>query len=223
MASNPSPSIVFILVAGFTIYKAQALLTGFLTIKDLNKKRLIQKFEETYVFHEKNFLNSELKLNYERLCEESQLKALIGCQYCSKEMANYILSRETITEAIRIYHRIKDDIKIEESVITPQKIMSDKRIKLNYYAGVGFYFSLSSLGLLPFLIMVSMNFFNLKASINSDVFMNAWVNAIFLFIVGFVLLYQGFKPTLVKRFCELKSNNSRKNHEDSSVEEVKVA
>ncbi len=127
--ANPSSSIAITAICGFLIFKVKDLLQIFLDIKDLNKKRLMQKFEETYTFHEKNFLSSELKMNYERLCEEAQIKALIGCPYCSKEIAQYILSRKHITRAIRIYHRIKDEIKIENEMVLPNLVMPNWRIK----------------------------------------------------------------------------------------------
>ena len=127
--ANPSSSIAITAICGFLIFKVKDLLQIFLDIKDLNKKRLMQKFEETYTFHEKKFLSSELKMNYERLCEEAQIKALIGCPYCSKEIAQYILSRKHITRAIRIYHRIKDEIKIENEMVLPNLVMPNWRIK----------------------------------------------------------------------------------------------
>jgi hypothetical protein len=205
---NPSSSIVVFAICGFFIFKVKDLLQIFLDIKDLNKKRLMQKFEETYIFHEKNFLSSELKVNYERLCEEAQIKALIGCPYCSKEMAQYILSRKHITRAIRIYHRIKDNIKIENEMILPNLVMPNWRIKLNKYVGYCFYFFLSFIGLTPMILVVAGVFPNVQVFFNGQYFLAAILIFIVLFIPAFLILNHSLKPEFTKTFCELEAQNA---------------
>lgn len=216
--SNPSSSIVVLAVCGFLIFKVQDLLQIYFDVKDLNKKRLMQKFEETYTFHEKNFLSTNLKVNYERLCEEAQLKALIGCQYCSKEMAQYILSRKDITRAIRIYHRIKDEIKIKNGIVVPNFIMPSWRIKLNTYAGIVFYVLIILLGASPLLLVALANILKIKADFDGQYYLNG-----FLFLSAFVIpaiftLVQSFKPEFAQRFCELESQF--KNELESEIVEI---
>ncbi|MFV5491995.1 hypothetical protein [Acinetobacter sp. ASP199] len=98
--SNPSPAILITIGFIAMIYKSRVLLQFFLDIKDLNKKRLMQKFEENHQLQEKNYLSRAFKDDYSRLCEEQQLQAIVGCQYCSKEMAQYILTRKNISRAL---------------------------------------------------------------------------------------------------------------------------
>lgn len=207
--ANPSSSIVITAICGFLIFKVKDLLQIFLDIKDLNKKRLMQKFEETYTFHEKNFLSSELKMNYERLCEEAQIKALIGCPYCSKEMAQYILSRKHITNAIRIYHRIKDEIEINDGIISPKIMMREWRIKLNKYAGYCFYFFLSFIGLTPMILAVTGVFSKVQVIFNGLYFWGAILIFIVLFIPAFLILNQSLKPELTRIFCELEAQQKK--------------
>lgn len=221
--ANPSSSIVIIAVCGFLIFKIKDLLQIFLDIKDLNKKRLMQKFEETYKFHEKSFLDDEMKANYERLCEEAQLKALIGCPYCSKEMAQYILSRKHITRAIRIFHRIKDEIKIENGKALPNLVMPNWRIKLNGYAGTLFYFIIVLIGSFPFLLIVIGNLLKIKLDVDGQYYINAIICFIALLISAFFILIQSLKPELTKIFCELEPQYKIESENEALDVENKVA
>ena len=219
--ANPSSSIVVFAICGFLIFKVKDLLQIFLDIKDLNKKRLMQKFEETYIFHEKNFLSSELKINYERLCEEAQIKALIGCPYCSKEMAQYILSRKHITRAIRIFHRIKDEVKIENGMVVPNLVMPSWRIKLNVYAGEAFYFVFIFIGAIPMILAVIGIFLKDKNVFDAQYYINALLFFVMLGIPAFFVLIQSLKPEFTKIFCELEAQPTDEVERKSETIEVK--
>lgn len=219
--ANPSSSIVVFAICGFLIFKVKDLLQIFLDIKDLNKKRLMQKFEETYTFHEKNFLSSELKINYERLCEEAQIKALIGCPYCSKEMAQYILSRKHITRAIRIFHRIKDEVKIENGRVVPNLVMPNWRIKLNVYAGTFFYIIIILIGAIPYLLIPVSSMLKIKLGISGQYYIDAILFFIALLIPAFFVLIQSLKPEFTKVFCELEAQPTDEVERKSETIEVK--
>lgn len=218
--ANPSSSIAITAICGFLIFKVKDLLQIFLDIKDLNKKRLMQKFEETYTFHEKNFLSSELKMNYERLCEEAQIKALIGCPYCSKEIAQYILSRKHITRAIRIYHRIKDEIKIENEMVLPNLVMPNWRIKLNSYAGTFFYIIIILIGAIPYFLIPVSSILKIQIGFSGQSYIDAVLFFIALLIPAFFVLIQSLKPEFTKIFCELEAQ--QKNEQEPKSETVKI-
>ncbi|MFW1754758.1 hypothetical protein [Acinetobacter wanghuae] len=167
---NKSSSLIGLIIVVFIILKAQPILDTIITIRDLNKKRLIQRFEEAYRLHDKKMLEGDLKESYQRLCYETQMRAIIGCSHCSKELANYIFTREDISKAIFVYHRVKDYIKVENGEVLPKKQMSKFRIKLNDYAGTVFYFLIASFGLLPiFLYMVRLCCTNLASKAYSAI------------------------------------------------------
>lgn len=216
--ANPLSSIVIAAICGFLIFKVKDLLQIFLDIKDLNKKRLMQKFEETYTFHEKNFLSSELKTNYERLCEEAQIKALIGCPYCSKEMAQYILSRKHITRAIRIYHRIKDDVEFEDGRLVPKFFMQDWRIKLNNYVGTFFYIIIILIGAIPYFLIPVSSILKIQIGFSGQYYIDAVLFFIALLIPAFFVLIQSLKPEFTKIFCELEEQ--QKNEPEPQFETV---
>ena len=204
--ANPSPTIILLVILGFIIYKFKELLHIFLDIKDFNKKRLIQKFEETHNLQDKSFLDDQLKHNYQRLCEESQLHAIIGCQYCSKEMAHYILNRKNISRAIRIYHRIKDNIEFEGDEVKPIVMMKQWRVELNYYIGMLFYFIFCIVGATPFLLPLIAKIMKLEMVVSTSYYSSALIIFLMFFIMGCISLYQGLKPKFCHLFCELEEN-----------------
>ncbi len=189
---NPSPLVICVVVSVLVIYKSRDLLDIFFQLKDINKKRIIQRLEETKTLSEKNYLDSSLNRNYDRLCEEAQIHAIIGCQDCSKEMAQYIMSRKNISGTIRIYHQVKDRIKIKAGEVVPCKIRSEKRIKTYKFLGWLTYWILGCIGTL-FLT------FSIKTNIWNGVFIYAS-----LLIVGLVIVIQSVKIDLAKLFCELE-------------------
>ena len=217
---NPSSGIVVFAICVFLIFKVKDLLQIFLDIKDLNKKRLMQKFEETYTFHEKSFLDDAMKANYERLCEEAQLKALIGCPYCSREIAQYILSRKHITRAIRIYHRIKDDIEFKDGVLINKLNMPNWRIKVNDIGGSIFYFLILFSGIFPYLLGGLVTLFKIAPSPNFDYYLNAIIIFILALIIGFYLLLISTKPEFAKAFCELEAQPINEAEHESEVVKI---
>lgn len=118
--NSSSPALIFFTIIIALCYKAKSILYNFLDIKDLSKKRLIQKYETVSNFKNNNSFQNTLNINFDRLCEESQLQALIGCKYCSKEIAEYIFSRKNISLAIMTYNRVKNDLTFLESVTMPK-------------------------------------------------------------------------------------------------------
>lgn len=155
---SKSPFVISVSLSILVIYKSKDLLDIFFQIKDMKKKRIIEKFEETKNCNEKNYLDSFLNQNYERLCEEAQLHAIIGCQYCSKEMAQYILTRKSISGAIRIYHRVKDEVKVKDGSAIPTKYRSDRKIKFYKFVGLGLYWLLGCIGTFALAMLLITNY-----------------------------------------------------------------
>ena len=219
---NPSSSLVFIAIGGFLLFKIKDLLQIFLDIKDLNKKRLMQKFEETHTFHQRSFLSHDMNVNYERLCEEAQLKALIGCPYCSKEMAEYILSRKHITRAIRIYHRVKDYVEFENGVLRNKLSMPNWRIKINSIGGSIFYFLIAALGIVPFLFGFAHSIFGGSKGLEVDFYLSSVLIFGSLILIGFYILLVSMKPELSKLFCDLaeRDNHLNETTDDKQCDEA---
>lgn len=200
-----SPAFIFLAILTAITFKAKSILYSFIEIKDLSKKRLIQKYETLSNFTEKSFLQSPLKENYQRLCEESQIHALIGCQYCSKDIANFILSRKDINNALNTYHRVKNEIIVKNSVVTPKHKFGKFRINFNLFFGNIFYITLSILAFLPLLFPSLSIIFNtpLNINFNLDIFIGLTLYIISIFSFALFLLNESFKPKLAKIFCEL--------------------
>ena len=203
---NPSPLVICVVVPVLVIYKSRDLLDIFFQLKDINKKRIIQRLEETKTLSEKNYLDSSLNRNYDRLCEEAQIHAIIGCRYCSKEMAKYILTRKNISRAIRIYHRVKDNVEVKDGKIIPITPMKNWRIKLNSYGGIFFYISFILLGAAPFILVMMGKLFKVNMSLSSSYYLDAFIIFSLFFIMGFISLYQSLKPEFSALFCELEAN-----------------
>lgn len=206
---HPSPAFIFTLVILFIIVKSKNILYSILEFKDLTKKRLIQKYEEAANFKDKNFLTNELEKDYLRLCEETQIKALIGCRFCSKEMATFILSRKDILSTISLYHRIKSEVKIEGGHVVPKIKMGKLRINFNIFFGFIFYMGISILAFSPLLLpMFSQIIFNQPMNLNLDwkIILAVTFIIISLFSVALFILNESLKPKFTKNFCELSSN-----------------
>lgn len=203
---NPSPLFMGMFVSVLVIYKSKDILGVFFDIKDMKKKRIIQKLEENKTLSEMNYLNPNLKTHYERLCEEAQIHAIIGCQYCSKEMAQYIMSRKNISCAIRVYHRIRDEVEVRAGSVVPVVRMKSWRIKLNSYGGIFFYVMSILLGAAPFLLVIVATLTKAKMVLSPHYYLDASVNFLSLFLLAFFFLYQSVKPKLSEKFCNLEEN-----------------
>lgn len=212
---NPSPLMIGAVVSILFIYKSKDLLEIFFQIKDIKKKRIIQKLEETKNLYEMNYLNSNLKKNYERLCEEAQIHAIIGCQFCSKEMAEYIMSRKNISRAVRIYHRIMDEVQVKDGKIVPVVVMKKWRIKLNSYGGIFFYVSTILIGAAPFLLVVIGRFIKANLDLSPTYYVDASMNFLILFVMGFFFLYQSLKPECTEIFCNLEPSDKAMESDES--------
>lgn len=151
------------------------------------------------------------------------MRAIIGCSHCSKELATYILTREDISKAIYVYHRVKDYIKVENGEVLPKKKMSKFRIKLNDYAGRCFYFLIAGLGLLPIFLYMVLNLLGNKIDVGFDFFISAFFSALMALLIGFHILNLSYKPFLTDVFCNYKkyASESKSNVEES--EESKAA
>lgn len=206
---HSSPTVIILCVMLFLGFRAKIILYTILEFKDLVKKRLIQKYEQIVNFNEKNFLTSPLKEDYLRLCEESQIKALIGCQFCTKDIAIYILSRKNINNAINIYHRIKGDIEVVGVDIVPKNKMGSFRIKFNAFCGFIFYMIISMVAFSPILLPASSKLFNFQFNVNLDwkIMLSLGFYIVLLFSVALFVLYAGLKPQFVKIFCNLEEKS----------------
>jgi hypothetical protein len=184
-----SPSLIVIVIMIFFLYQAKNILAGFFAIKDFYQKRLLQKLEDTYRFNQDQIVDSLFKDQYRRLCEEAQFKAVIGCEYCSKEMAQYILSRKDISRAIRIYHRVKDDIEFKNGQVVPKIKMATWRIKTISYLGIGLYVIYGLISLLPVLFLFFQMFTVSSSNIDFDLFIHTISQGAFIFLISLFLLY----------------------------------
>ena len=212
--SNPSPSILITVACIAMIYKSKVLLSFFLEIKDLNKKRLMQKMDEHDQVCEKNYLSNTLKDDYLRLCEEQQLQAIIGCQYCSRDMAKYIMTRKNIGRAIRIYHRINDEIEIKDGIIKPITPMPKWRIRLNSIMGLCFYIGFVLIGAFPLILVGLAKLFGQKVEMSSSFYLEAFLLAIAFFIIAVFTLYQSLKPEFTALFCQLEAHDQENSAEE---------
>lgn len=203
---HSSPAVIILCVMIFLGFKSKAILYTILEFKDLVKKRLIQKHEEIINFNENFFLSSFLKDDYLRLCEESQIKALIGCHYCTKEIASYILSRKDITNAISTYHRVKGEIEVIGVDVMPKVRMGNFRIKFNILGGFIFYMLISFIAFLPLLIPAFSKLFNLQFNLNFNwqIFIALILYVVGLFSVALFILNESLKPQFARKFCNLE-------------------
>lgn len=110
IADVKSTPLLMLCVFLLILFKSRSFIYFFLELKDLSKKRLLEKFEQESKLKDQNFLSQELKIDYLRYCEELQIHTIIGDRYCRPKMAAYILSRENISDAITKYLRVKDII-----------------------------------------------------------------------------------------------------------------
>jgi hypothetical protein len=206
---KPEPLVIGMFMSIFLIYRSKNIIEVFFDIKDMKKKRIIQKFEDNKSLYEMNYLNSSLKNHYERLCEEAQIHAIIGCQYCSKEMAEYILSRKNISRAIRIYHRIMDEVQVKEGRIVPVIAMNNWRIKLNSYGGIFFYVITIFIGASPFLLVLTGKFLKAQLVLPPNYYLEAFIYFVLSLLIGFFFLYESLKPEFTDIFCtlEMKEND----------------
>ncbi|MFR9679239.1 MULTISPECIES: hypothetical protein [unclassified Acinetobacter] len=214
---SSSPTFIFTIFILAIVFKSKNILYGILEFKDLTKKRLIQKHEEAARFNDKNFLTSQLNKDYLRLCEESQIKALIGCRFCSKEMALFILSRKDISSTIILYHRVKAEIEIINGNIVPKNKMNEFRIKFNIFFGFIFYMILSMLAFSPLLLpMFSDLLFKHPIALNLDwkIVLATGFFMIVIFSTALFILNESLKPRFTKRFCDLNPEEEIESHID---------
>lgn len=205
---NSSPAIIILCVLVVIIFKSKNILYSILEFKDLAKKRLIQKHEEFANYHDKNFMNLSLKNDYLRLCEESQIQALIGCRYCTMELAVYILSRKDVTTAISLYHRVKGDVRVSGVDIIPRVKMNDSRVNMNMIFGAIFYFSLCFFAFLPLLIPMVAKLFNveLQVDLNWKIIVALFLYVVGIFSIALLILNESLKPKMARKFCSLEKS-----------------
>lgn len=203
-----------LLLFGFCIilFKSRSFIYFFLELKDLSKKRLLEKFEQESKLKDQNFLSQELKIDYLRYCEELQIHSIIGDRYCRPKMAAYILSRENISDAITKYLRVKDIVKYDDfknRPVTTSKF-NKFREKLNAIIGFILYISLASLALSPYFLYTLTSKEDQLIIISKLTLPHILVLiilAIILFYFAVLSLISGLKPTIANKFCNLPCKN----------------
>lgn len=123
-------------------------------------------------------------------------------------MAEYLLSREDITHAIRLYHRVKDHVEFNDGHIVAQKKISIWRIKAVYWSGILLYIVFALVALLPLLILIFQVFTNPISSVSFENFIMVLLKSIIIFSGGLFLMYMGMIPDAIKYFYEFKQHQS---------------
>lgn len=202
---NASPIVIFICCVVFIGYKARSILYFSLEMKDLARKRLIQKHEEYIKFDKDIFSTPLLQDNYKRLCEQSQIQALIGCSLCTPQIAAYILSRKDIINTIRKYHRIRSEITINGVDLVPKVKMGKFRIWFNVAMGFVFYMILAMSAFLPLFIPALNSIYDQPLTLNFDwkIIIGLFFYTITSMIFALIILNESLKPKLAKEFCNL--------------------
>lgn len=183
LTEKNSSSVIILCIILILAFKSRSLVYFFLEIKDLGKKRLLEKFERESKLKEHTFLSKDLNNDYLRYCEELQLHTIIGDKDCAPTMATYILSRENISDAISKYLRIKDIIKYDDVKKRPMTCtnFSKKREKLNAFGGFIFYLLFVFLAVSPYFLFTLLSKEDQQILINKLTFSHIIV-LIFLFI-----------------------------------------
>lgn len=212
LTEKNSSSVIILCIILILVFKSRSLVYFFLELKDLGKKRLLEKFERESKLKDQTFLSQDLNNDYLRYCEELQLHTIIGDKDCTPTMAAYILSRENISDAISKYLRIKDIIKYDDVKRRPVTCtnFSKKREQLNAFGGFIFYLLFVFLAVSPYFLFTLLSKEEQQILINkltlSQVIVLILLFIIFLYFAVSTLI-SGLKPRLANNFCSLPSKS----------------
>lgn len=207
---NPSPFVVVLFIVILIGYKGKDLLSFFLEIRDLSKKRLIEKLKTEIEIANLCDSNNDLKSTLAPYLSELQLQATIGDSTCSKQMAHYLLSREEVGTAIQRYKSTKSLLTWDNLKQLPKfdGRFPAWRIHLNWCVGLLIYLFFSFLAALPYFYYSLLNTKQQALLLQKISFGNVTLIILYsliLFIAGFMFLNEGIKPLWARRLCEMKS------------------
>ncbi len=203
-----SPIIICAVICIYISHQFKPILYNFLEIKDLKRKRLIENHQKNLSLNLGEFLDEVNKRGYFRLCEEQFFQALIGCDVCDKKIASYILTRHDVAKAVKIYHRVKYDIKVDNSGnIASKKSHNELMSKIIEILGVTLYFLLSFFAFIPFFIPIMLSWIGIQFNINWQLLPLLLFYMFSLFGGALFILNESKQPKRIKEFCNLEAYN----------------
>ncbi|MGF2881863.1 hypothetical protein VSN93_17675 [Acinetobacter johnsonii] len=216
---NPSPFVIVLFVFILVAYKGRDLLYFFFELRDLSKKRLIDKLKTEIEIADLYDGNDDLKTTLAPYFSELQLQATVGDSACTKQMANYLLTREEVGTAIRRYKSTKSLLIWDNQKKIPKfdGYFPAWRIHLNWFVGLLVYLFFSLLSAFPYFYYSLLSSEKQKALLHKVTFGSISLivlYSIILFIAGFVILNEGIKPLWARRLCKMKSHNEQEIHID---------
>ena len=216
---NPSPFVIVLFLFILVAYKGRDLLYFFFELRDLSKKRLIDKLKTEIEIANLYDGNDDLKKTLAPYFSELQLQATVGDSACTKQMANFLLTREEVGIAIRRYKSTKNLLVWDNQKKIPKfdSCFPAWRIHLNWLVGFLVYLLFSFLAAFPYFYYSVLSTEKQKALLHKATFGSVSMiilYSIILFITGFVILNEGIKPLWARRLCKMKSQNEPEIHID---------
>lgn len=216
---NPSPFVIVLFVFILVAYKGRDLIYFFFELRDISKKRLIDKLKTEIEIADLYDGNNDLKSTLTQYLSEIQLQATIGDSTCSKQMAHYLLTREEVGIAIQRYKSTKSLLTWDNLKQLPKfdGRFPAWRIHLNWFVGLLIYLFFSFLAALPYFYYSLLNTKQQALLLQKISFGNVTLIILYsliLFIAGFMFLNEGIKPLWARRLCEMKSQNEQEIHID---------
>lgn len=203
-----SPIVICAAICIYISHQFKLILYNFFEIKDLRKKRLINSHKENLSLNVGEVLDEVNRRGYLRLCEEQFFQALIGCDVCDKKIASYILTRHDVTKAVKIYHRVKYDIKIDNSgKMSSKKPHNEFISKIIEILGVILYYFLSFFAFIPLFIPIICSWIGIQLNINWQLLPLVFFYMFSLFGGALFMLNKSKKPKRIKEFCNLEAYN----------------
>ncbi|MBJ9903654.1 hypothetical protein [Acinetobacter bereziniae] len=207
--------IIFIIILAFYFIGKSGLLSGLREHSEYKRKKIKYTIED-----QEELLKDESLKDFKKYLEYHLKVTKLGNYLKFKEndidLLKYIISCRNKNKAIRLYSFGQKYIEKDNSKFRLKKGLTNKKIKKSVLIGDVLYFSIASIGALPFLsiLIVPLFFPELRMEINQKLMTPSIILFLVFLFIALLVLWKYLKPEAAQNFLELEKISPENNEQN---------